>query len=69
MRLGQRQHERAVRAVLFLDVIDRAVVDDRAFVDQDYAAAEPFDVGKVVRRQDDGRAAVLVDVADEFASK
>src|SRR5579885_1007867 len=45
MRRGQRENQRSVRSVLLFDVLDSAVVDDRAVVDDDDPPAEAFDVG------------------------
>jgi len=56
-------------AVLLLEHFDRAVVDERSVVDEHDAPAEALDVGEIVRREDDRRAALTVDLGDELANR
>ncbi len=65
----QVHDQRAVRAVFIAQALELAVVDDGALVDQHDAPAEPFDVGEIVRRENDGGAQPLVDVGDERADR
>ena len=69
IRVGQRDDQRAVRPVFFAQPGDRPVEDDGAVVDQDHAAREPFDVGEVVGGEDNGGAALTIELRDELADR
>ena len=49
-------------------VIELAVEEDRALVDDDHAAAERLDIRHVVAREQDGRLALRVVVTQEFTN-
>lgn len=65
---GPGKHDAPQAAILPLDLGQRPIVDQAPFVDDDHALAQPLDVGDIVRGQDDGRPALLVQMQDELAN-
>ncbi len=67
--IGQLSLDRARRGVAVQQLLERSVIDERAFVEHQHALTELLNVREVVGGEDDRGLVLLADGADEFADR